>query len=116
MPAISKFMDVNKSFWELSDGVLRRDGEMIVYLDDIPALIEELPELAAWMRAEYDKQKPKEYSGWIKWAGGECPVDTKCEVAVRLRNGYTIKSIPAWQCDWEQEDGPNAILEYRIVD
>lgn len=38
--------------------------------------------------------------GWIKWGGGECPVDAGTAVDVRYRNGKVAMNVPALQRRW----------------
>lgn len=53
---------------------------------------------------------------WIKWEGGECPVDLNTRVETLLRDG-TIDVDPAYEWDWGRftDDSGNDIVAYRVV-
>ena len=40
--------------------------------------------------------------GWIGWNGGDCPVDEKAVVDVRLSSGTTIMQTPAGRWLWSR--------------
>lgn len=56
----------------------------------------------------------KDADGWIDWGGGECPVDTKTLVDIKLKDGFTYKSCHAgdysWRHGWHNVD----IIAYRL--
>jgi hypothetical protein len=51
--------------------------------------------------------------GWIKWDGGECPVDEDCFVKYRVRDGVPGE---ARSCAliWDHYNKPYDIIAYRI--
>ena len=57
--------------------------------------------------------------GWVKWAGGECPVDGKTKVDVRFLNGDELFGCDtpwlAGDYDWAHENSTYDIIAYRIV-
>ena len=73
--------------------------------------------------AAMSEGKPKVY-GWIKWAGGECPVSKGTLVDVKYRDGERLLLLPAneladgWRdassCFWRYDNAPNDIVAYRI--
>ena len=52
---------------------------------------------------------------WIKWAGGECPVDEYDFVEVRFRNGFAPKGTAARWWQWDCINDPCDIVAYRVV-
>ena len=52
---------------------------------------------------------------WIKWDGGECPVDGDAEVNIRLRDGSEY-ILPAGKLVWVRIKQPseNDIIAYRL--
>lgn len=77
---------------------------------------------AAWSkataRAEAALAEPQpDADGWIPWAGGECPVDEKVLVEVRLRSGAAcINQEAKMGADWlwDHDGGPGDIIAYRV--
>lgn len=61
----------------------------------------------------------KQNNDWIKWAGGECPVEGSVLVQVELRNGYRNDVTPADCFDWATIDDAvlslSDIIAYRVV-
>lgn len=56
--------------------------------------------------------------GWTPWAGGECPVDSKSWVEVKLRSGSAwIDKEAQMGADWlwDHDGGPDDIIAYRVV-
>lgn len=53
--------------------------------------------------------------GWIKWVGGDCPVDRFETVEVKLACG-TESLFEADQFHWEHNGDGSDIVGYRIVD
>lgn len=58
-------------------------------------------------------------SAWIKWEGGECPVDPETRIMLRLRGpsvwdagGYID---PAGNFDWHHKGSKSDIIAYRVV-
>ena len=70
-------------------------------------------------RAEAALAEPQpDADGWIPWAGGECPVDKKVLVEVKLRSGSAwIDQEAQMGADWlwDHDGGPDDILAYRVV-
>lgn len=61
-------------------------------------------------------------TGWIKWTGGECPVDQNDLVDVhfaqeKLSEAENYPSRPArfWARAWGRRRGGNRIIAYRVV-
>jgi len=52
--------------------------------------------------------------GWIKWNGGECPVDAETLVKIEWRNGNTALGR-AYHFLWMHDDGYDDIIAYRII-
>ncbi|HAZ2983871.1 TPA: hypothetical protein J0587_004698, partial [Salmonella enterica subsp. enterica serovar Kentucky] len=52
--------------------------------------------------------------GWIDWGGGECPVDTKTLVDIRLKVGFTYKSCHPGDYSWRHAGGGGDIIAYRL--
>lgn len=62
-------------------------------------------------------------SNWIKWDGGECPVEKGVLVDVEYRNGVVlyrrpantrIKGLEASGCFWHNENSNHDIVAYRL--
>ncbi len=56
------------------------------------------------------------HDGWIKWAGGECPVDSDAIVEVKFRNAnqYQFNSDRAGDFYWSHEGFGCDIIAYRL--
>lgn len=56
------------------------------------------------------------HDGWIKWAGGECPVDSDAIVEVKFRNAnqYQFNSNRAGDFYWSHEGFGCDIIAYRL--
>ena len=56
------------------------------------------------------------HDGWIKWAGGECPVDSDAIVEVKFRNQnrYKFNSDRAGDYDWSHDGVNGDIIAYRL--
>lgn len=65
-------------------------------------------------REQYEAALAAKNDGWIDWDGGECPVDTKTLVDIKLKDGFTYKSCHAgdysWRHGWHNVD----IIAYRL--
>lgn len=65
-------------------------------------------------REQYEAALAAKNDGWIYWGGGECPVDTKTLVDIKLKDGFTYKSCHAgdysWRHGWHNVD----IIAYRL--
>lgn len=74
---------------------------------------------AAIARAEAAMAEPQpDADGWIPWKGGECPVDEKVLVEVKLRSGSAwIDQEAQMGADWlwDHYGGPDDIIAYRLV-
>ena len=57
----------------------------------------------------------KQDDGWIKWDGGECPVDPETIVEVRFRCGETDEDGEASYWRWYHGKGDYDIVAYREV-
>ncbi len=57
------------------------------------------------------------YAGddWIKWDGGECPVDGGSAVQIKMRDGETLSSPEAGYLSWGHEGMYHDIIAYRAV-
>lgn len=53
--------------------------------------------------------------GWIKWEGGECPVNDEAQVEVRLRGQAETEVWMADKLYWGQGDHEDDIIAYRII-
>jgi len=60
------------------------------------------------------KDKP-DADGWIKWEGGESPVDDDVMVEVRFRNGEKNRSSTANTWFWPYRGHSGDIIAYRIA-
>ena len=70
-------------------------------------------------RAEAALAEPQpDADGWIPWAGGECPVDSKDWVEAKLRDGkawISEEGQPGEEWLWDHDGGADDIIAYRIV-
>lgn len=65
-------------------------------------------------REQYEAALAAKNDGWIEWAGGECPVDTKTIVDIRLKVGFTYKSCHPGDYSWRHAGGGGDIIAYRL--
>ena len=74
---------------------------------------------AAIARAEAALAEPQpDADGWIPWAGGECPVDSKDWVEAKLRDGkawISEEGQPGEEWLWDHDGGADDIIAYRVV-
>ena len=58
-----------------------------------------------------------EREGWIEWHGGECPVNLRTKVTIKLREGFKNfpGGVPAGHLLWKHLGGNSDIIAYRIV-
>ena len=59
--------------------------------------------------------------GWIKWEGGECPIDTPAhDLFIRFRNGKEesdyVSRAQSYYWQRERKAHPADIIAYRIVE
>ena len=58
--------------------------------------------------------------GWIKWHGGECPVNQMTLVRVKYANGGQSGFAPGfardWDWDWGRKIGGTDIVAYKIIE
>lgn len=65
-------------------------------------------------REKYEAALAAKNDGWIEWGGGECPVDTKTLVDIRLKVGFTYKSCHPGDYSWRHAGGGGDIIAYRL--
>lgn len=65
-------------------------------------------------REQYEAALAAKNEGWIYWGGGECPVDTKTLVDIRLKVGFTYKSCHPGDYSWRHAGGGGDIIAYRL--
>lgn len=65
-------------------------------------------------REQYEAALAAKNDGWIDWDGGECPVDTKTLVDIRLKVGFTYKSCHPGDYSWRHAGGGGDIFAYRL--
>lgn len=65
-------------------------------------------------REQYEAALAAKNDGWIEWGGGECPVDTKAIVDIKLKGGFTYKSCHAGDYSWRHAGGGGDIISYRL--
>lgn len=65
-------------------------------------------------REQYEAALAAKNDGWIEWGGGECPVDTKTLVDIRLKVGFTYKSCHPGDYSWRHAGGGGDIIAYRL--
>lgn len=53
--------------------------------------------------------------GWIKWDGGECPVDGDLAVEVKFRVGETNQNHKAVDWGWGHSESGFDIIAYRVI-
>jgi len=56
---------------------------------------------------------------WIKWEGGECPVDGETIVEIQFRQGTKTIEITckAADCEWQSDpEWYHDIIAYRVVE
>ena len=67
---------------------------------------------AAW-RACAGRMRAPQLDEWIKWDGGECPVDGL--VGVKFRDGSMASGYYAPDWNWAHYDNTGDIIAYRRV-
>lgn len=66
-------------------------------------------------REQYEAALAAKNDGWIKWAGGECPVDTtKTLVDIKFKNDCTFKSCHPGDYSWRHAGLGGDIIAYRL--
>jgi hypothetical protein len=65
-----------------------------------------------WSKKMEEIQKP-DAEGWYKWAGGQCPVDPKATVEIRIKAGQTCE-IQAGNVSWQHIGKETDVIEYRL--
>lgn len=104
---------------ELSEAREQRDrlAEALAKLNDLSLcgaayeLIENA--LAACGRSE--KEPESEWSEWVEWGGGECPVSVELTVCVRFRNGGENHDLSAGDWHWGHNNDIGDIIAYRVL-
>ena len=61
-------------------------------------------------REQYEAALAAKNEGWIEWGGGECPVDTKTLVDIRLKVGFTHESCHPGDYSWRYAGGGGDII------
>ena len=73
-------------------------------------------------KAEAAMAEPQpDADGWIKWEGGECPIDTPAhDLFIRFRNGKEesdyVSRAQSYYWQRERKAHPADIIAYRIVE
>lgn len=62
-----------------------------------------------------DTPSVSDSAGWIKWGGGDCPVDPGQKVDVELKVGTREKGHPAESYRWSNLGRGSDIVAYRLV-
>ncbi len=94
-------IDTTRRDYVYSNGEIR-----VVPLDSIK---ESLPEVS---------QEERDSDGWIKWDGGDCPVDPNVDVFVEFRNdSVTDTAYKAGSYEWRRDIVERSwdIVAYKIV-
>nr|UVN09992.1 MAG: hypothetical protein [Bacteriophage sp.] len=65
-------------------------------------------------KEQYEAALAAKNDGWIDWAGGECPVDTKTLVDIKLKDGSTYKSCHPGDYSWRHGGYNGDIIAYRL--
>lgn len=55
----------------------------------------------------------QQWSDWLPWSGGECPIATGQTAQFRLRGGQTYGGFPEHQY-WQHAEEPYDIIAYRV--
>ena len=107
--------DVTKELLEALKGLLVRVADDDEYGPDHAVTVAR----AAIARAEAALAEPQpDADGWIPWAGGDCPVDEKVLVEVKLRSGSAwIDQEAMMGADWlwDHDGDADDIIFYRVV-
>lgn len=68
-------------------------------------------------RDQYETALPEKDEGWIKWDGGDCPVNAEEMVVAKLRNGKIWMggdAVRARNLDWSNEGSSLDVVAYRL--
>lgn len=100
---------LKKNIWLANNGTGHADAKIkkydVVADDWATAII---------TREQYEAALAAKNDGWIEWGGGECPVDTKTLVDIRLKVGFTYKSCHPGDYSWRHAGGGGDIIAYRL--
>lgn len=92
-----------------------RDKNGRIDLEKAKHVIDMLIELEYGEKADKATTQPEESGdGWIKWSGGECPVNQLQKVDVMLRCGK-FNMAEAYRFEWDCRDADTDIIAYRVV-
>lgn len=72
-------------------------------------------ELLIEMESKELKTIESNNDGWIKWNGGECPVDLNLFVKAKLKNGKIMDARKAIEFNWDHCCSGSDIVAYRII-
>lgn len=88
-------------------------------LADVQARMAEIRAMLVGLEVPVEPPTP-DADGWIPWHGGECPVDPKARVEVKLcgsRKTLTGQKAGDWSWEWDTSASPKPghIIAYRLV-
>ena len=110
MPIVTRFRDVYGDEFFIDDyGAL----SVVDEFDTPSALVtkEGLPEFVEWLKTQVEQS-----DGWIKWDGGECPVESDWLVSIKFRDGDTYPPETGMHVlFWEHVGNNGDIIAYRVV-
>lgn len=100
-----------------------RDDHRGEYIYGIPNLAYDY-KTAIITRDQYESALAEKNEGWIKWEGGECPVERGALVDVKYRDGFELLSLSAMKnapskrdagyAFWRNDGADNDIIAYRL--
>lgn len=64
-------------------------------------------------KEEYEAALAAKNDGWIKWGGGECPIDKKSLVDLKFRDSVEYKGRDAGDFYWPHVNSISDIIAYR---
>ena len=113
------------AFAQAHDAIARAEAALA---EEVRAYVQAVPDHCdriTWRGSYYNLPIPSKATapqpdadGWIPWAGGECPVDSKDWVEAKLRDGkawISEEGQPGEEWLWDHDGGADDIIAYRIV-
>lgn len=97
-------------------GLLVGYWESSISVRSVAGMANELADamLSARGQAEADKKQDSEWSEWIAWGGGECPVQPETRVCIRVRDGWEDWEENAGWWEWKHLGAGGDIVAYRV--
>lgn len=77
--------------------------------------MDKLVDVLTQQRADSESAEVSANDGWIKWRGGECPVNPDTLIAVEFRNGSIGTMFRANRLRWQHHGAGGDIIAYKLL-